>query len=348
MTKEIQFGLIGTGMIADFHAQAIGAVPGTRLAGVYSRNAEKAAAFAAKHNTTAYPTLEALLAAPGLDAVCIATPSGNHAEGAIPALEAGKHVFCEKPLEVTLEKVDAIIDAAARNERNLAAVFQMRFGAAAGKLKAAVEAGRFGKLTLISCYIKWFRSQEYYDQGAWRGTKALDGGGVLFNQGIHGLDLLQWLVGMPSEVQARIGTLAHERIEVEDTAVAVLRYPNGALGTIEASTATWPGFSTRIEISGDRGSAILENDRITFWQFADEAEGDADVVAQTSAAVLGSGASDPKAINFEGHRKQIEDLANSIREGRPPAIRGEDARNAVQLILAIYEAAESGSIVRLS
>jgi len=345
--KEIQFGLIGTGMIAEFHAQAIAAVPGARLSGVYSRSSEKATAFAEKHGAQAFTSLEALLAQPGLDAVCIATPSGHHAEGAIAALNAGKHVFCEKPLEVTLEKVDAIIDAAARNGRNLAAVFQMRFGAAAGKLKKAIEAGRFGKMTMCSCYIKWYRSQEYYDQGAWRGTKELDGGGVLFNQGIHGLDLLQWLVGMPSEVQARVDTLAHERIEVEDTAVALLRYPSGALGVIEASTATWPGFSTRIEISGDRGSATLENDRITFWKFADEEEGDAEIIAQTSTAALGSGASDPKAINIEGHRRQIEDLASAIREGRAPAIRGEDARNAVQLILAIYEAAEKGTSVRL-
>jgi len=345
--KTIRFGLIGTGMIAEFHAKAIAAVEGAELAGVFSRSPEKTAAFAQRHGTTAYDSLEALLAAPGLDAVCVTTPSGSHAEVALPALNAGKHVFCEKPLDVTLEKVDAIIGAARRNGSLLAAVFQMRFGTAAIRLKNAIEEGRFGRLTLASAYIKWYRSQEYYDQGAWRGTKELDGGGVLFNQGIHGVDLLQWLVGMPAEVQARVATLAHERIEVEDTAAALLRYPCGALGVIEASTAAWPGFSTRIEITGESGSAVLENDRLVFWKFAEEREEDAAILAEASAAKLGSGASDPKAISIEGHRQQIEDLAGAIREGRPPVIRGEDARNAVALILAIYESARTGAAVAL-
>jgi len=347
MTKEISFGIVGTGVIADFHAKAIAAVPGTRLAGVYSRNREKAEEFARRHNTVATGSLEELIALPGLDAACITTPSGSHAEVAVPLLKAGKHILCEKPLDVTLEKIDAIIGASREGGRYLAAVFQMRFGEGAGRLKRALAEGRFGRLTLASCYIKWWRSQEYYDQGAWRGTKALDGGGVLFNQGIHGIDLLQWLVGMPEEVQARIGTLAHERIEVEDTAAAVLKYACGALGVIEASTASWPGFSTRIEISGDRGSAVLEDGKIVFWKFAEEREEDAAILAECGSAKLGSGASDPKAISIEGHRLQIEDLANAIREGRPPLIKGEDARNAVKLILAIYEAAEKGVAVRL-
>jgi len=345
--KEIKFGIIGTGTIADFHAKAIAAVEGATLVGVYSRSKEKAAAFAACHNTVAADSLEALLATPGLDAVCVTTPSGSHAEVAVPALKAGKHVLCEKPLDVTLGKVDAIIDAAAESGSRLAAVFQMRFGEGALKVKEAVEAGRFGRLTMCSAYIKWYRSQEYYDQGAWRGTKAFDGGGVLFNQGIHGIDLLQWLVGMPSEVQASVATLAHERIEVEDTAVALLKYPNGALGVIEGSTATWPGFSTRIEISGDKGTAIIEDGRITTWAFVEEQEGDAGIKESAAAPKLGSGASDPKAISIEGHRLQVEDLAQAIREGRAPVIQGEDARNAVQLILAIYEAAEKGAPVKL-
>ncbi len=346
MSKTIQFGIVGTGTIAEFHAKAIASLPGVALAGVYSRNPEKAAEFAKRHGTAATSSLQELLALPGLDALCITTPSGSHAEAAIPALEAGKHLLCEKPLDVTLEKVDAIIAAAAKSKANLAAVFQMRFGAGAVRLKEAIEEGRFGRLTLCSCYIKWWRSQEYYDQGAWRGTRELDGGGVLFNQGIHGIDLLQWLVGMPEEVQARVATLAHERIEVEDTAAAVLRFPNGALGVIEGATSAWPGFSTRIEITGDRGSAILENDRLVFWKFADERPEDASVV-DAGEAKLGSGASDPKAISIEGHRRQIEDLANAIREGRPPAVRGEDARNAVRIILGIYEAAAKGAPVRL-
>ncbi len=347
MAKEVHFGIVGTGMIADFHAKAIQAVPGAKLMGVYSRSYEKASEFAARYGTVAARSLEEFIALPGLEAACVTTPSGSHADVAIPLLNAGVHLLCEKPLDVTLEKVDAIIAAAEANRRVLAAVFQMRFGEGAGILKKAIEGNRFGQLTLCSVYIKWYRSQEYYDQGAWRGTKALDGGGVLFNQGIHGLDLLQWLVGLPVEVTAQVGTLAHERIEVEDTAVATLRYASGALGIVEASTATWPGFSTRIEISGDKGSAILEDGKITCWKFQEEQEGDADIIAACSGGKLGSGASDPKAISIEGHRIQIEDLANAIREGRQAAIPGSDARNAVRLILAIYESAEKGAPVRL-
>lgn len=345
--KTVRFGIVGTGMIADFHAKAVASLEGVELAGVFSRNSEKALDFASRHGTKAVSSLEALLGDPQIDAICVTTPSGTHGEIAIAALNAGKHVLCEKPLEVTREKVDAMIAAAQRNNRHLAAVFQMRFNDGAVQMKKAFEAGRFGKVALCSCYIKWWRSQEYYDNGGWRGTKQLDGGGVLFNQGIHTLDLLQWIAGMPKTVQARIATLAHERIEVEDTAVALLEYPSGALGIIEASTAASPGFPSRIEISGDRGSAVLEGDRLVKWTFAEEAPEDVVIRERAKQGEFGSGASDPKAISIEGHRRQIEDLADSIRHNRSPAVPGSEARNAVHLVLGLYESARTGKPVVL-
>jgi predicted dehydrogenase len=344
--KTIGFGIVGTGAIADFHARALAAISGASLLGVTSSRPDARNAFASRHQTQAAHSLDELLALPGLDAVTIATPSGSHTEVALAAFRAGKHVLCEKPLDVTLEKVDAMIAEADRRGLLLGAIFQQRFGAGVRKLKAAIESGRFGRLTLCSCSLKWWRSQDYYDQGQWRGTKALDGGGALFNQGIHAVDLLQWLVGFPVEVQAYTATLAHERVEVEDLGVALLKFPSGALGVIEASTATWPGFSRRIEISGDRGSAILEDDRLTFWEFADKLAGDDEVTA-FSPSSLGSGASDPAAIGIEGHRLQLEDFVAAIREQRQPSIRGADARNSVRLVLAIYKAAVTNRPVRL-
>jgi len=345
--KPIRFGIVGTGMIADFHAKALHAAKGAELGTVFNRTYKKARTFADAHGAVAVSTLDELLDS-NIDAVCITTPSGMHADPALAAIAAGKHVLCEKPLEITLERTDSIISAAELAGVTLATVFQARFSNGAQTLKRAVEERRFGRLTLSSCYFKWWRDQSYYDSGGWRGTWKLDGGGAFMNQGIHAVDLLLWLVGMPSEVAAFAGTLAHERIEVEDTAVAALKFPSGALGVIEGATSTHPGFARRVEISGDKGTAILEDDTIKVWQFAEERPEDKVIQkAAASPGIMNGGASNPKAINLEGHRRQIEDLVQAIREKRPPAVSGKEARNAVQLILSIYEAARKGETIKL-
>ena len=341
MSNPVRFGLIGTGNIAGFHAEAIKQVPEAQLVAAFSRG--NPGPFAEKHGCAAVTSLEELLKRPDIDAVCITTPSGAHADPAIAAMKAGKHVLCEKPLEISPERVDSILACAKETGRILAAVFQSRFGQGAQTVKRAVEAGRFGRITLASAYIKWWRTQEYYDSGAWRGTWELDGGGALMNQGIHAIDLLQWLVGMPVEVKATTALLAHERIAVEDTAVAALRYASGALGVIEGATSVFPGWNKRVEISGDKGSVILEDDTIKFWQFAEETPEDDKIRSGSSGgANIGGGVANPMAISTEGHRRQIEDLCHAIREGRQPAIAGSDARKAVSLIHAIYESAKSG------
>lgn len=348
MPTKIGFAIVGVGTIADFHARALAEVEGAKLVAAYSRSREKTVAFGARHHVTAEPSLEALLARKDVDVVCVTTPSGAHAEVAIPSLYAGKHVLCEKPLEVRLDQMDAMISAARRSERHLAAIFQGRFGQGARTLKKAIRDGRFGRLTLCDAYIKWWRTQAYYETGAWRGTWELDGGGALMNQGIHAVDLLQFLVGMPSEVCAHTATLAHSKIQVEDTAVAALKFPNGALGVIEGATSAWPGFLKRIEISGEKGSAILEDDRLIFWKFDKETTEDDEIRAKAAQpSAIGGGASDPKAISHEGHRVQMQDLVDAIREKRAPAISGDEGRKAVQLILAIYESAKTGRKVSL-
>ena len=345
MSNPVRFALIGTGNIAGFHADAIQQVPAAQLVAAFSRGNPEP--FATKYGCAAVRTLDELLAREDVDAVCITTPSGAHGDPAMAAMRAGKHVLCEKPLEITPQRIDAMLACAAETNRILAAVFQSRFGSGAQTVKRAVETGRFGRITLASAYIKWWRTQQYYDSGAWRGTWELDGGGALMNQGIHAIDLLQWLVGLPVQVQGATATLAHERIAVEDTAVAAMRYENGALGVIEGATSAFPGTAKRIEICGDKGSVILEDDNVKFWQFETEEPGDAEIRGGTGANI-GGGAANPMAISTEGHRRQIEDLCGAIRENRPPAIAGRDARNAVALINAVYESAKSGRPVEVS
>jgi len=277
----------------------------------------------------------------------VATPSGAHGDGAIPFLKAGKPVLCEKPLDVSIGKMDAMVATAKAANTTLAAIFQMRLGRGAIAMKRAVTEGRFGRLTLCSAYLKWWRDAAYYDSVGWRGTRALDGGGALMNQGVHIVDLLQWIVGMPEEVFAFSGCLAHSGIEVEDTAVVALKYAHGGLGVIEAATSCKPGLSTRIEICGDRGSAIIDSDRITHWQFDEGAPWDADVEAlKTGGRVTGS--SDPGAVDSEGHRVLVQDFVSAVREKREPLIPGSEARNGVRVILAAYESAASGRPVRLA
>jgi predicted dehydrogenase len=347
MSDRIGFAIVGAGMIADIHALAIANVPEAKLCAVYARGVEGRAAFAERHGCRAVASVDEIVTDPEVRAVCITTPSGAHAEAAIPLLEAGKAVLIEKPMEVSLAAVDRILAAAEKGGGVLAGVFQMRFGRGARLLKEAIEAGRFGRLTLCSAYIKWWRSQEYYQSSNWKGTWKLDGGGALINQGIHAVDLLQWLVGLPEEVSAFSATLAHPGMEAEDTVAAALRYPGGALGVIEAATSAWPGTDFRIEIMGDCGSAALENDKIVRWDFAEKRPDDEAVPHGDGGAAIKTGAGDPRAMSNEGHRLLVEDLARALIEGRSPTIPGVEARRAVSLILAIYESARTGKPARL-
>lgn len=340
------FGLIGVGMIADFHAQAIAATQGGKLVGIATRNAENGRAFAQKRGVPFVTTsVEELVARPDIQVVCITTPSGAHLEPALAAIRAGKHVVIEKPIEITNPRADELIAAAARAGVVVAPIFQARFGDGARTVKAALEAGRFGRLVLASAYVKWHRTKEYYT--GWKGTAKLDGGGALINQAIHAVDQLQWFAGMPSEVFGYKTRRVHTGIESEDTAVAVLTFAGGAHGTIEATTAAWPGWSRRIELCGENGSVALEDDRLVHWQFREARPEDDAIRAAGNANALGSGASNPSAINFEGHRRQLQDLIDALRAGRVPALDGREGRKAVALIRAIYESAETGRPVRL-
>ena len=347
MENTVKFGIIGTGAIAAMHAKALEACEKAELVSVFDKVTERAAKFAEQYEVRAIDDFEKFLADPEIDAVTVATPTGIHGQVALPAAKAGKHILCEKPLDITLEKADAIIDACDDNDVILSAVFQSRYGSAVEAIKEAVDAGRLGKMVLANTHIHWFRSQEYYDSAGWRGTWELDGGGALMNQSIHNIDLLLYLNGDPAEVFAYTDTLTHEGIEVEDTAVAVIKFKNGSLGTIEASTSCAPGFPRRLELSGSKGSITLEDDCITNWTFAEYHP--EDKVTQEKYADgdnMKGGSGDPMAISYEGHRRQIKDMTEAILSGKESKLSGREGRRAVQLICGIYESAKTGKPVK--
>lgn len=342
------FGVIGCGMIANFHAAAIGDLKGAKLVACYDTLPASADRFAEKTGCKAYHKLDDMLADPKVTVVTIGTPSGAHMEPAVAAAKAGKHIIVEKPLEITLKRCDAIIQAAEKAGVKVATIFPSRFHDSSVSIKRAIDGGRFGRLTLGDTYVKWFRTQQYYDGGAWRGTWELDGGGALMNQAIHSVDLLQWLMGPVVEIRAQMATIAHQRIAVEDVATATLRFASGALGTIEASTAAYPGYLKRVEIHGDAGSAMMEEEDIVKWDFAKTLKTDAAIRAQMENKKSGGGgASDPTAIGHHGHARQFRDLLDAVQKNRAPAVDGREGRKSVEIILAIYLAAESGKPVKL-
>ncbi|MEO6807494.1 MAG: Gfo/Idh/MocA family oxidoreductase [Isosphaeraceae bacterium] len=345
------FGIIGCGMIAEFHTKAINEIEGARVVAAFSRSAEngaKIAGMADGGECVVYNNLDAMLAHPGLDVVCICTPSGAHMDPAVASARAGKHVVVEKPLEITLPRCDAIIEACDNAGVRLCTIFPSRFSPANMALKLAIDTGRFGRLTLGDTHVKWWRTQEYYDSGGWRGTWDLDGGGALMNQAIHNVDLLQWLMGDVETINAQAATLAHVRIEVEDTVVACLRFKNGALGVIEAATSAYPGLLKRTEVHGDRGSARVEQDDLTLWDFQEKVPSDQEIfAAMAGQSGFKAGASDPRGITHAGHRDQLADFLQAIDEDRPAAVDGREGRRSVEIIRAIYEAARTESTVRL-
>ena len=342
------FGIVGCGMIANFHARAIADIRNAKLVGCFDAVPAAADKFAKAQQIESYHKLDDMLANPDIQIITICTPSGAHMDPAVAAAKAGKHVLVEKPLEITLKKCDKIINACEKAGVRCGTIMPSRFSPANIALKDALADGRFGKLTLGDTYVKWWRSQEYYDQGGWRGTWALDGGGAYMNQAIHNVDLLYWFMGDVAEVTGITATLAHKRIEVEDVGSAVLRFKNGALGTIEAATATYPGLLKRTEIHGTEGSVIVEQDDITLWDFAKKHPKDRAIHEKYGkGSSTSGGAADPKAISHTGHMLQFKDFLKAVQEGKKPLVDGHEGRKSVEIILAIYQSSWTGKRVKL-
>jgi UDP-N-acetyl-2-amino-2-deoxyglucuronate dehydrogenase len=341
----IGFGIVGAGLVARFHARAIAATPGAHLAAVCRADASRAAEAAAGLGVPCEASLEALLERPDVDAVCLCTPSGQHAEQAIAAARAGKHVLVEKPMALNLSGADVMIAACRDAGVRLGVAFQRRTDPALRALHDAIRAGELGRLVAGSATVPYFRPQSYYDSAAWRGTWSLDGGGALMNQGIHLVDLLLWLMGGEVEVVGASGGTADHKIEVEDHVVAALRFASGAGGTVVATTAAAPGFPHRVEIYGTRGGAQIEGDALVRWETHPEsAGGTAPRIRPQAAATVaaGSGAS-PTGIGTLGHTLLVQDFVAAIREGRAPLVDGTEGRRSLALVLDIYQAAGLGS-----
>ncbi len=343
MKKEIRFGIIGCGTISNWHADAIAEIEGATLVGVTDVYEPARIAFAEKRGVKAYESAEALLADAEIDCVCICTPSGLHAPLAIAAANAGKHAVVEKPMALTHEEIADLVEAFEKNNVKLGVVSQLRFSAAVQALKKAVDSGALGKIVVADLSMKFFRSQEYYDKGGWRGTWKMDGGGALMNQGIHGIDILQYVMGPIKSVSGIARTLVRN-IEVEDTAVAVLEFENGALGQIVGTTSIAPGSDRVLEICGSEGTIVLTEDSVTSWECPNMAI--PEELAQNNRT--GSTAADPTNFSIAGHVRQLQDMVDAIREDRAPMITQHDGRKPVELILAIYESSKTGKPVILS
>jgi predicted dehydrogenase len=345
--KRIGFAIVGLGMISRFHARAIGELPNARLVAVCGRDLPRAVAFASEFGCEAFDSLDALLAHPDVGVLVIATPSGAHMEPAVAAARAGKHVLCEKPLDVTLPRVDAMIAAHREAGTRLGCTFQMRYMPALQPIRDALREGRFGTLTSAGAYVPWWRSEEYYAASSWHGTRQLDGGGALMNQAIHMIDLLCDLLPPVEAVSACLSSAGHPWIETEDAATAALRFQGGAVGVICGTTSSWPGQPKRLEITGTHGTAILVDDSLTVFEFRDKRPGDAELLAGNGGGAA-HGASNPAAMTHALHLACFKDFAASLETGEPFRISGESARRSVALIRAIYDAAETGRRVSLA
>ncbi len=341
--KKYGFGIIGCGVIADFHANAILELSADAvLIGVCDVVYDAAEKFARRHGTKAFRNEAELLACEDIDIVCICTPSGYHHTSVVAAAKAGKNIICEKPLAINKEQLDEVERVCNERGVTVSVISQNRFSHSVEMAKKALNEGLLGRLVCADIYMKYHRSQEYYDSGSWRGTKRIDGGGALMNQGIHGVDLLLYLAGDIKCVKAVSKTLVRN-IEVEDTLAAVVEYESGATGVIRATTSVYPGYPRRLELNGDKGSIALEEASIVRWDIKDNAINE-DVVVQPA---LAGGYSTPTAISTDGHIRQIADMIYALRNGRQPLSGIADGRKAVDVILAIYRSAEEDRTVYL-
>jgi len=336
MTTHI--GIIGAGNISDTHARAAAAVPDVKISAVYGTNTQKVGRLAQAHGARPFSDFNAFLAHRPMELVLIGSPSGCHADQGIAAANRGLHVLTEKPLDITTKRCDALIDAAQKANVKLGVFFQDRTKPDIRKLKQWVGHGVIGKPLLIEARVKWYRSPDYYSGSKWRGVLALDGGGALMNQGVHTVDVLLWLFGDPIRIQARTATLLHN-IEAEDTAVAILEFANDALCALHSTTAAYPGYPRRIEITGTYGTAILEHDRIIA---ADLRDAPADLLTSSSGDTNQS-ASSAVVSDVSGHKAILEDFLHAIDRNTTPLCDGKEGRRSVALIEEIYRVARAST-----
>jgi UDP-N-acetyl-2-amino-2-deoxyglucuronate dehydrogenase len=337
---KIGIGIIGTGAIAVKHAQAIESLVNAELLALYNPNPNSSAKAQEKFSVPVFSDLEEFLNIQGLQVVCICTPSGMHLEPAMAAIQAGKHVFVEKPLEVTLDRADQLIHAANEKRVQLGVVFQNRFSEDFQKLNKAISKREFGKLLMGNASVNWFRSAEYYSSSQWKGTLKGDGGGALINQAIHTLDLLLELMGEVDSVFGKVKTALYP-IEGEDLGTALVNFKSGAIGTITAGTSLFPGYPEKLEIYGTEGSVILEAGKLVQWNVKGQ-----ESPLNEAESKQTSGSSDPNAIGFELHAAQWQDFLEAIESEKPLEVDGPKAKKSLELIRGIYKSSKEEKLVR--
>ena len=331
MSHKLRFAIAGCGMIAGFHADAIRSLPNAELIGAVDYNAQKAEEFCKKYNIRVYGSYDEVLSDGDVDAVCICTPSGFHAEQAIKALQNKKHVVIEKPMALNTTDSDRIIAECEKSRCMLTVISQLRFSEGVQKIKKLIDSNAFGGLIFCDLYMKYWRNPEYYANCGWKGTALLDGGGALMNQGIHGIDLLQYIVGEAKLLHGKTKTAFHN-IEVEDVAVATVEFLNGALGVIEGSTCCYPGFERKIEILGDNGCAVLREGIIEKLIVNGET-----IIENAESGSEVNTANDPSAMSYKLHAMQINNFINAINGEEKLLIDAKEGRKAVRLIEEIYK-----------
>jgi predicted dehydrogenase len=339
----IYVGILGGGNISKTHARAASEAQGVTIAAVYGQNANKVRHLAESYGAKAYADLESFLTHKPMDMVLIGSPSGLHTEQGIAAARHGLHVLVEKPIAITTEQAEKLAAACEKAGVKLGVFFQDRTAPDILKLKNMIDDGKLGKPILASARVKWYRPPEYYYSSRWRGTWALDGGGALMNQGIHTVDLLLWLMGGIRSVWAKAITALHD-IEVEDTLVAGLEFSNGAIGTLEATTSAYPGFSRRLELTGSQGTIIVENDRLLSIDLREplpELTNEPTTLSDVRSV-------SPVISNTSGHRRIIEDFLQAIATNRQPLCNGHQGWLSVELVQKMYESSRTGQVIRFA
>ena len=350
MPREIGFGVVGLGM-GKHHCKAIDAAPNAKLIAVCDVDEERLERMTQQYGCKGYRLYAEMLVDPEIQVVNIATPSGMHAEMGIQAADAGKHVIVEKPADIAPQRVDSLIEAGRRNKVKMAGIFQSRFEPLNIRIREAIQQGKMGDLVGVHGHLPWYRAQSYFEgpHGSWKGTWNMDGGGSLMNQGVHTVDLLQWFAGPVSEVSAFFGVFGHD-IEAEDHAVAVLRYQCGAMGTLYTTTCCYPGLNQRITLFGTKGTIVKEEGQLKVWKVMEDVDG---AIEREMMDLYGekkgqNASADPMAVGFDGHTQIVMDLVEAIEKDREPTLSVTQAKHAVEIVCAVYQAGRTGQSVRLA
>ncbi|MBE9509441.1 MAG: Gfo/Idh/MocA family oxidoreductase [Bacteroidetes bacterium] len=347
MEEQFRFGIIGSGVISEYHAQAIKAQPNGKIVAISDIVRESADKFATKYNCEVIDDWQKMITRDDIDAVCVCTPTGLHAQQSIAAAKAGKHILVEKTMAIKLKDATEMIHVARDNGVKLGVIYQKRTEEAPNIIKTAIKEGVFGKLIFGDASIKYWRNQAYYDSAEWRGTWVHEGGGSSITQGSHGIDLLLYMMGDVEKIYAKIDTVAHINIEVEDIAIAILTYKNGAYGRLQTASATNPGQGNVFDINGTLGTVVLVEDKITSWAVSDSKE---TLAKETITGIKGkasTAASSATEFPIEGHIIQVKNLISAVRTGEELICSGEEGRRSLQLIAALYESARRGEEVYL-